>query len=301
MSKYIVTRRKFLKSTGLAVTGGLLWGCQTEQEEKLLKFGLVTDTHYADREPGGTRFYRQSDGKLQEAVELMNQEKVDFMIHLGDFKDQDPEPVEAKTIEYTRHLEEVFSQFAGPRYHVIGNHDVDSISKQQFQEIVENTNIDQTKTYYSFDHGNFHFVVLDANFRPDGIAYDKGNFKWDEALINEAQLTWLQQDLNNTKKPTIVFCHQLLDAEVSSAHVVKNATEVQQVLKDSGKVLAVFQGHIHDEVHHVTDGIHYYTLHAMVEMDGPENNSYAIANLDQAGNIELVGYRRAGSMQFGVS
>jgi predicted phosphodiesterase len=89
------------------------------------RFGIVSDCHYADAETVGSRYYRQSLDKLSECVEVMNGERVDFLIELGDFKDEDTPAVEEKTISYLRAAEQVFEKFKGPRHHVLGNHDAD--------------------------------------------------------------------------------------------------------------------------------------------------------------------------------
>ena len=59
-----------------------------------LRFGMVTDPHYADVDTRGSRYYRQSLAKMKECVDLMKQQQVDFLIELGDLKDQDNEPNE---------------------------------------------------------------------------------------------------------------------------------------------------------------------------------------------------------------
>ena len=96
---------------------------------------IVTDSHYADTVMRDNRFYRESTDKMTECVELMNDKKVNFLIELGDFKDQDSEPSEERTVAYLRTIEEIFQQFNGPTYHVLCNDDVDSISKEQFQDL----------------------------------------------------------------------------------------------------------------------------------------------------------------------
>jgi predicted phosphodiesterase len=295
---WILTRRQFLKASGgaaLLLTSG---GCSPKPAKgKGLRVGLVSDTHYADRDPMGTRYYRESISKFQECVDKMNEAQVDFMVHIGDFKDEDAEPTEARTLQYVRDLETVYAQFSGPRYHVLGNHDIDSISKEQFLGLVENTGIDSSASYYSFDNGGFHFVVLDATFRQDGVAYDKGNFDWKDTFIPSNQLDWLKADLGVTKKPTVVFVHQLLDSGQTVEHQVKNAAEVRQVLEHSNKVLAVFHGHQHSGGYHQINGIHYYTLTAVVEQSGLENNSYAILEIGESGDLMLKGYRRVSDME----
>jgi len=258
-----------------------------------VRFGMVADCHYADVDPGGTRFHRESLAKLSECVAVMNAEKVDFLIELGDLKDQDPSPEEQRTLSYLDRIEGVFRQFHGPRYHVLGNHDVDSLSKGQFLARVENTGIDPERTYYSFDVKGLHCVVLDADFRADGREYDRGNFRWTDARIPISELDWLSRDLGAARGFAVVFVHQLLDG--TGDLYVQNAAEVRKVLEDSGKVLAVFQGHHHPGQVRQIHGIHYYTLKALLEGHGEESNAYAIVEVQPGGDVIVTGYRRAQS------
>ena len=297
-SNWVVSRRVFLKSSAVSLAV-LPLSCaswtHSGARRGTTRFGVVTDCHYADADAAGTRFYRESLDKLRECVELMNTEKVDFLIELGDFKDQGKPPVERETLSYLDAVEKVFGQFDGPRYHVLGNHDMDSISKKQFLNRVENTNIDPGRSFYSFDVNRLHCIVLDANYRTDGADYDHGNFDWTEANVPTLELAWLVQDLAATDSPVVVFTHQLLDG--TGSVYVKNASQVRRILEDSGKVLAVFQGHHHSGSYGNIAGIHYYTLKALVEGTGSENNSYAIAEVLPNGHITVNGYRRAMSKQ----
>jgi alkaline phosphatase len=61
-------------------------------------------------------------------------------------------------------------------------------------------------------------------------------------------------------------------------------------------VLAVFQGHDHPGGYTLINGIHYYTLRAVIEGSGEANNAYAVAEISPAGDIVVTGYRRALSM-----
>jgi predicted phosphodiesterase len=301
-TRWVITRRTFLKSS-LASLAVLPISCALDSgfkaRRRTTRFGIVTDCHYADADAQGTRFYRESLDKLSECVELMNAEKVDFLIELGDFKDQDNPPVEKNTLSYLQAVENVLKQFNGPTYHVLGNHDLDSISKVQFLKRVDNTHMDSNRSYYSFDSNGLHYVVLDANYRTDGADYNHGNFDWTDANIPSKELNWLRQDLASTSRTVIVFIHQLLDG--TGSVYVKNAAQVRQVLEVSGKVLAVFQGHHHAGSYSNIAGIHYYTLKALVEGSGPENNSYAIAEVHPDSNIIINGYRKAESRQLSSS
>lgn len=292
-----MTRRIFLKSSAAALAGLALTPISCTgpagggRRPGAVRFGIVTDCHYADADTAGTRFYRHSLDKLGECVEAMNAQKVDFLVELGDFKDQDSPPDEQKTLSYLRAVEGVFCRFDGPAYHVLGNHDQDSLSKARFLTNVENTGIDSGRSYYSFDSHGVHFVVLDANYKSDGTDYDHGNFDWTDANVPPAELQWLRRDLAASRGAVIVLVHQLLDG--AGSHYVNNAAEARQILEQSGRILAVFQGHRHDGGYSLINGIHYYTLKAVVEGSGPENNSYAIVEVRPDMSITVTGYRKA--------
>src|SRR5690625_5920348 len=183
-----------------------------KSEEKyssvLGRFGMVTDPHYADIEDHGNRYYRQSIQKMSECVEFMNQEKVDFLIELGDFTNGTPDG----SLNHLKEIEEVFRKFKGPRYHVLGNHDLDSLSKEQFQSIIENTHIGRDQTYYTFTMKGVQFIVLDATFTSEGLAYKMGNFHWTDANITEDKLAWLNNTLEHTTMHIVLFVHQVLDS-----------------------------------------------------------------------------------------
>jgi predicted phosphodiesterase len=297
MRRWIVTRRIFLKSSVTALTGLALtpFSCTgpagRRRRPGVVRFGIVTDCHYADADTVGTRYYRDSLDKLGECVEAMNRQQVDFLVELGDFKDQNSPPIEQKTLSFLRAVESVFRKFNGPIYHVLGNHDQDSLSKMQFLNNIENTGIAPGRNYYSFDYNGVHFVVLDANYKSDGTDYDHGNFDWTDANAPPAELQWLRRDLAASHGAVIVLIHQLLDG--AGSYYVHNAAEVRQVLEQTGRVLAVFQGHFHEGSYSRIKGIHYYTLKALVEGPGPENNSYAIIEVRPDMSITVTGYRKA--------
>jgi alkaline phosphatase len=262
-----------------------------------VRFGIVTDSHYADVEPRGSRPYRESIAKMDECAAFMARERVDFLIELGDFKDQDDPPVEARTLEYLRRIERSFAAFAGPRYHALGNHDHDSLSKAQFLSLVENTGISRERSYYSFDRAGIRFIVLDACFKADGAPYDHGNFGWDDCNVPPAEIAWLRNELAAGPDKAIVFLHQQLDG--SGSYYVKNAAEVRAVIERSNKVLAVFQGHRHEGAFQRIAGIPYYTLVGMIEGTGPENNGYAVVFVGRRGEVSVRGQRKAASMDLG--
>jgi hypothetical protein len=296
--RWVVTRRDFLRTSFSAGISAAVLGSGLHKAfaAEALRFGIVTDSHYADADMQYNRYFRESLEKMAECIDLMNDQKVDFLIELGDFKDQNTPPEEEKTLGYLQKIEGCFRKFNGPTYHVLGNHDMDSLSKEQFLKNVTNTDIPSGSTYYSFDRQGVHFVVLDANFNADGTAYDHGNYGWNQTYVPDAELEWLRKDLAGTKLPAIVFTHQQLGS--LGVTDISNAEAVRKILQASGKVLAGFDGHNHAGGHSVIEGIHHYTLKAMVEGSGKDNSSYAIVEVTPDRNIIVTGYRTAVSLDF---
>lgn len=296
---WTVSRRDFLRRSGgllaLGISAPALFAEIPGQREHRVRFGMLTDLHYAERDPWTTRFYRQSLRKMHSCVQFMNTQEIEFLVELGDLKDESAEPLEAETLTFLRDIEAAFARFSGPRYHVLGNHDIDSISKAQFQENVRNTGISRERTWYSFNRRGLHFVTLDANFRKDGIPYERGNFSWRDPNIPPSQLEWLRRDLEENTLPTIVFCHQLLTD--AAPHCVINAGEVRSILESSGNVLAAFHGHKHEGDYAFINGIHYYTLEAVVEGSGPENSAYAVVEVLPDHSLVVTGYLNARSRE----
>jgi len=249
----------------------------------LLRVGLITDLHSADKPPAGTRNYRETLTKLEEAARQFAADKPAFIVELGDLIDAaDSVEIEQRWLSL---IQGELAAIAQDRHYVLGNHCVDMLTKEEFLGGVE-----REQSYYAFDRGGFHFIVLDACFRGDGLPYGRKNSHWTDANIPPAEIEWLSADLKATDKPAIVFVHQRLD--VSGDYGVKNAPEVRRVLEGSGRVLAVFQGHSHENDYREINGIHYTVLRAMIEGSGAEENGYSLLSIARDGTIHLTGFRQ---------
>lgn len=257
----------------------------------ILRFGLITDLHYADKPVAGTRHYRDTLSKLEEAVAAFARldPKPRFAVELGDFIDA-ADSVETE-LDYLKTIDATFRKLCDERHYVLGNHCVDTLTSAEFL-----AQVGQKSSFESFDHAGRHFVVLDACFRKDSVPYGRRNFQWTESKIPDHELHFLETDLNATNKDTIVFIHQRLDVE--PPYGVLNAADVRRVLEKSGRVKAVFQGHSHKNDHRHIGGIDYVTLVAMVEGPAPENSGYAIVDWHSDGTIEIRGFRRQSSYRW---
>ncbi len=262
----------------------------TELGDVVARIGLVTDLHSADKDPAGSRHYRESRAKLAEAGKRFRAVETSHVVELGDLIDA-ADSVEVE-LNYLRSINGLLKSFPGENHYVLGNHCVDTLTKEEFLGEVE-----KRKSYYSFDESGFHFVILDACFRSDGVPYQRRNFEWTDPNIPEAEVEWLRQDLAASPLPTVVFAHQRLD--VGDPYGVKNAEAVRKVLEQSGRVRAVFQGHSHMNAYQVIEGIHYVTLVAMVEGSGAESSGYSVLGLHSGGALSIEGFRKQDGYQWG--
>ena len=294
---YSCSRRLFINGFGAFAAVGLA-GCATahRRERPVVRFGIVTDCHYAKipyakrKYPVGDAAYSESAAKLAEFVAVMNREKPDFAIELGDFKDMGPD--KESTIGYLEEIERVFAGFDGPRYHVAGNHDFDCLTREEFFSRVPNAGQVSRTGYYSFFRNGVKFVVLNACFDSAMKPYDCSN-PWNDANVPQEELEWLESELQAAPGRAVVFCHQCLTSAFEPQHVVKNAAQVRAILEKSGKVKAVFTGHQHSGLIDIAGGITYYSLRALVLNSGVEENAYALAEMYSSGEIRVTGYRKA--------
>ncbi len=260
---------------------------------EVLHLGIFTDLHAHDtNSPGEGKIMTEYPQRLSACIEAMNAWPADLVIELGDFVNGNfvmgaPMGDPARIVGILDKAEAIYARFNGPRYYVLGNHDVYDLSKEEF---INHTGADWT--YGSFDAGAYHFVILDAQYNKKGK--DLSHAGWVvQGNIPQFEREWLAKDLAATDKPTIVCVHQRLDVDHDflsggGPEIIGNKL-VQKILEDSGVVIAVFQGHEHENAHTVINGIHYVTFDQLTD-EHDSKPSWAFVTLDPvARTITIVG------------
>lgn len=218
--------------------------------EDIIKFAICADVHH-DLAP-------YAKEKMAQFVSCAEKENADFIINLGDLCF----PHECNNDFYA-----LWQAFYGPRYHVLGNHDLDHNTKEQAIDY-----FGMPGAYYSFDCKGFHFIVLDPNnlALSDGLeGYRFGNYFAHPDKINwlgDTQLNWLRDDLETTDKKTVIFSHQSLENDKVGA---KDADKLHGIISGAvdknghKKVCACLNGHDHVDGAHLLDNVHFVTINSM--------------------------------------
>ena len=231
-SGVVLSRRAALRAGTLLLGSG--WAHGMPETDPAVRFGILTDVHYADKPEHGTRYYRESLRKLSEAASLFRESDPAFVVQLGDFVDA-AQDVDTER-QWLRQAVQALRACGAQTHSVLGNHCVQTLTKRHFLQ-----ELGREAGHYAFDRGGLRFIVLDACYRKDGVSYDAGNFDWKDSDIPPEQRGWLEQQLKTAPGRAVVFVHQRLD--IDGVHSVASAASIRQLLADSGKVLAVFQGH----------------------------------------------------------
>jgi len=232
---------------------------QTAQQ---LTVGLLNDLHY----DGSV----QALNRLYESVAALNQGDIELLVILGDLIDSSSE-MNAKRL--LREVSALCDSFQGRVRYMPGNHDLDYLSKAQFYDALGCTD---AASRFQFRQDGIVFICIDGNFSPDGSEYDQGNFDWKAAYVPDDQLVWLENKLAAAESPVVIFSHQRID--IPGEFSIQNHVAVRDVIRLSGKVKAVFQGHQHADDLQQIDGTAYYTLSAHKDEAGP-----ATLNIDSRG------------------
>ncbi len=235
-------RRRFignllLGSAGLSLPVSLA-GCKSDY--KKVSFGVCADVH--------KDIMHDADSRLEEFIKTAQNNNTAFITQLGDF---------CRPYDYNKSFVDIWNSYPDRRYCVLGNHDMDGgFTREQTLAFwgVE-------KKYYSFDSGDFHFVVLDGNDKNPSGNRVPGYARF----IGKEQQEWLKNDLISTHKPVIVFSHQSLE----NVFGIENRYEIQKILTDANKkagftkVVACFSGHHHTDYYLKSEGIYYIQINSM--------------------------------------
>jgi len=297
----MLSRRRFLSaSLALAAAGPPLIGAS---RKPALQLGLVADPQFAHVDPWNTRFYRQSIGKLAEAVECFNGLDLRWCVNVGDLIDRRWES-----------FDEVFKPLAKSRHafhHLLGNHDFEV--PDGFKLRVPKR-LGLKHRYYSMPEDGFCFVMLDTT---DVSPYTHAENSKESAqaaaewkrlsatgainaqpwngAVGERQLKWFDDTCHQAaraRQRVIVFSHH--PVYPANNHCEWNSDELLKAVERNRNVVAWINGHNHAGAFGVHAEVPFITLKGMVETE--DTNAFAEVHL-HSDRLNLIGHGREPSRE----
>jgi len=196
-----------------------------DKDAKQFTFVQITDIHLDALEEHRIFF--------EKALREINKINPAFVIATGDLVFE----AESATISQAKEWYDIYSDSIKnldvPVFNMLGNHDVVGIHYKKDISNEPGYNKEMYRdyfgpTYYSFDWGSYHCIVLDPNELLDGNQFYK---------IPDYQIEWLRKDLSYRQgKPLLVFFHE-------PTITWENRTELLNLLNQH--TTKIFSGHWH--------------------------------------------------------
>lgn len=227
-----------------------------------LVFGVFSDIHASAKNNPTiadvkTKKYAET---LPYFVSEMEKIKAEFTIELGDYINGTERNNEGGRKDFGL-VNAIYSRLPN-RYYVLGNHDVIALTKDEFRSLSG-----MESNYYSFEKKGYKFIVLDAQFNPEGKEMGPGIKKHIPGFIPAEEIGWLKEELEKSDKPTLIFSHQPLfsvDPSNEKMTSITNASEIKNILTENkDKVLGFFAGHNHRPAIREVDGLKYIFIPSM--------------------------------------
>lgn len=238
-----------------------------------MKVGFFSDPHYCkENDLGLNRRAILSLGKIKEAMEAFKAEGVELCFCLGDMVDHAKGDTKKEVLENLSEALEIIRSYGIPFYLVPGNHDFVDLTRADF----ENAGVFLPNPYDIVETDTCDFMLIDANVRSNKEHFDTSGHVWDDANIVEKDFIPVFERLVSSKKNHVLLVHENLEPTVQEQHIIKNAQRVREIIRNSGEVKLVIQGHYHYGSDWYDGDIRYHTLEAMCL---GERNYYEIIEL----------------------
>lgn len=214
-----------------------------------IKFSAFSDLHYFPN-----TWYPDIDKRLDAVLARAKEEKVDFIIHAGDFSHR---------VEVCTDVIDRYNRFEIPTYHTLGNHEFDSNSPAEVLAAYQ-----MPSDSYWFDCGGFRIISVSTNacrIGGEDVPYDHGNYfqhPEERDYVAKKEMEVLREGLLTSPFPCVLFSHN----DLGSSRTLRNWEEVQAILAEAraaGKYIPLaVSGHLHHDYLRLQDGTCYFGLNS---------------------------------------
>lgn len=246
-----------------------------------IKLAFVADIHLGELieyRPGS-----EAVGLLESFVSIVNAKAIDAVIELGDrvnnaCHDQDRNNLQT--------VANILNKLDCPLFSVLGNHDIQYISKAENKKILR-----LPSNYYSKQILDFTCIFLDT---ADPIWGHCGG------TISATQLKWLDLELAKDNRPKLIFGHHPLIkqnqtgnpffVDIPGEEVLRNHEETKNIINKGNNIIACFNGHVHWFYVSKEAKIPYFSIPSLLEAYPEKKNApgrYVLAEISIDGSIDM--------------
>lgn len=211
----------------------------------MIRFLVFSDLHYDH--------IFDADKRIQELLEVIQGEALDFAISLGDLCCPSKENIE---------IAEKFCNLSIPFYPCVGNHDCEHYKPEELKEFWKRNDL-----YYSYVIEKTKFIVLNTcymNHASKEMIYQKEIYdktKDTYPLIPQNEVEWLKHEMMDDDLNYVIFSHHSMINEFPKRGVT-NRSAICDII-ESQKVLLCMNGHDHGNDIKIVNGIPYFTVNSM--------------------------------------
>lgn len=182
-------------------------------------------------------------------IGVMSHENPDFVMHLGDAIQTGPDP--QNWFDFFRIGAPLFRKTNVAL--VYGNHEANA-------PLVHDL-FNQPQTFYSFNWGKSHFIILDSEYDRVRLAQSGKSMESEQEELWQRQLTWFKEDLAANKDAENIFVAFHLPAYTATGYKRRDRSfriqrEWVPLLEQYGAI--VLNGHEHNYQRSENNGIHYF-------------------------------------------
>ena len=225
-----------------------------------LKIGFITDPHVEGTIKGdhlnlNSEYVRQ----LNFFIEQMNNDFAPSYIVINGDVIEGTHTEAYQGIQELAEVRKLFNRTQIEKLWVIGNHDLRSITKTQWQETL---GINYLRS--SFSAGDYDIITLDSNFSLEDEDIRPGTYLT-RGQVSQEEIAWLENELEKNDRPKIVFIHHVPIWNIpgqSYKGMLTNGPELQRIF-EKNNVLAVFSGHIENIYAGKRNKVNYFVIPGM--------------------------------------
>lgn len=225
-------------------------------EPRPLRILQLTDTHFGNPDVVSKVQDRRS---FLEIRRLVAEQKPDFLVHTGDFINND------RGADTSFEAIEVFDDLGVPWTHVLGNHDIGHRSVEEFRKPMKHASVGECKVDGKTEYA-YRFDVTAAGKSDPAFAifcFDSG-FKEPNRRVSRGQLQWFESQMRRDageglKTPALAMIHipvvefeSLRAADQHKGHFGEkvcfdnDSGDTFTAFKKSARIRGVFSGHDHE-------------------------------------------------------